>query len=73
MPDKMDINAVREAALTATDFTMARIFATIYLGDAIREATGDIGPAIKDAGNALAVETGGVATALSDMSREMVR
>lgn len=73
MAGKMDINAVREAALSSTDFTMARIFATIYLGDAIREACGDIGPALKDAGNSLSTELGGVAVSISDVSRELVR
>lgn len=64
MADKMDINAVREAALSATDFTMARIFATIYLGDAIREACGDIGPALKDSGQSITAELGSIAESI---------
>jgi len=70
MPDTMNINQVRTAALNTPDHNSALLCAIVYLGDSIREACSDIGPAIADSGRSTSAELGDVALSLRDLGRE---
>lgn len=83
----MDINKTRESVvngctetslmsgerLPKADDASIVALALVYLGDSIREGTSDIGPALKDAGDRIGVETSSVAEALGNIGRDMVR
>lgn len=70
-----DINEIREAVTTicngSTNMAMVMPLAIIYLGDSIREANGDIGPAIAKAGEHIAVNVGGIQQGLNDLGSEV--
>jgi hypothetical protein len=65
------INAIREVAIEQTkiggDTSKAIALAIIYLGDAIREGTGDIGPAIEK----LAVEVRHIPMSIDDIHAQL--
>jgi len=73
----MDINKIRSSVITQctrtnalsgqreplTDGASVTALALIYLGDAIREGTSDIGPALQDGLNRLSAEVADLANA----------
>jgi hypothetical protein len=71
----VNINEVRSAVVTiangSTDMNMVNAMALIYLGDSIREACGDIGPAIAKSGEQMAVNIGGIQQGLNDLAAEI--
>jgi len=71
-----NINEVRNTVVTiangSDNMNMIVALALIYLGDSIREACGDIGPAIKQAGEGTAVNIGGIQQGLNDLAAEIV-
>ena len=71
----VNINDVRDAVLTiangSTNMNMVLACALIYVGDSIREATGDIGPAIAKSGEQVAVNIGGIQQGLNDLASEI--